>query len=119
MVKKILVIEDDIDYIEILKKWFCSKNFKLFFVKKELEALDILLNNPPDCILLDLNLPYLDGDEIISVFQSQNILGNIPIIINSARSEDEIKKVMLRIKASAYIQKPTDFDKLMKIIFSV
>ncbi len=119
MSKKILIIEDDLDYIEILKKRLVSQNYELFFAAKGFEAVDIIINNPPDVIILDLNLPYVDGDAVISAFKSRNIASNIPIIINSARSEAEIKKAMEKVGAKTYLQKPTDFNKLIEIINSL
>ena len=119
MTKKILVIEDDVDYIEVLKKRMTSQDFELVFATKGFDAVDIIINKTPDIILLDLNLPYIDGDAVISAFKSRNLAKNIPIIINSARSEEDIKKAMEKIGAKAFIKKPTDFNKLIELIKSL
>ncbi|MBP7652047.1 response regulator [Candidatus Dependentiae bacterium] len=119
MSKKVLIIEDDVDYIEVLKKRLVSQDFELFFATKGFDAVDIIINNPPDVIILDLNLPYIDGDAVISAFKSRNLAKNIPIIINSARPEEDIKKAMEKVGAKTFIKKPTDFTKLIEIIKSI
>ena len=103
MSKKVLIIEDDVDYIEVLKKRLVSQDFELFFATKGFDAVDIIINNPPDVIILDLNLPYIDGDAVISAFKSRNLAKNIPIIINSARPEEDIKKIERKLKSEEKI----------------
>jgi len=76
----------------------------------------MLVNESTDLILLDLNLPYLDGDHVISVFNEKNITDKIPVIIMSAKEESEILKAKEKIKAVAYMKKPLEIDKLVELI---
>lgn len=116
MMKKIMVIEDDFDQAELLKVNLSKKGWDVVAISDGYKAVTTLVNDSPDLILLDLNLPYLDGDMVISVFNEKKLTDKIPVIIISAKEESEIKKAQEKIKAAAYFKKPVDFDKLAELI---
>ena len=73
----------------------------------------------PDLILLDLNLPRMDGREVLQTIKSDPALQRIPIIVltSSAAEIDVLKSYDL--KANSYIVKPVDFDRLQEIVASI
>jgi len=73
----------------------------------------------PDLILLDLNLPKMDGFEVLESMRSDPKLKHLPVIVTSgsAREEDEARAYRLHI--SAYVVKPTDKDKYFSAIRSI
>lgn len=118
---KILLIEDDEVDIIAAKKSFKNVGVQdLLVATNSEEALKILKDlSGPIIILLDLNLPEIDGFEILKYFKANNELKHIPIIImTSSNNEDDILKAY-RNYASGYITKPIDAKKLTEKIIAL
>ena len=103
MRKKILIIEDEIDLIKVLKDTFEKENFQVFCAEDGEEGIEKFYEKNPDLILLDINMPKKNGWEVCSEVRKQS---NIPIIMMTARDSeiDELKG--LNIGADDYITKP-------------
>jgi DNA-binding response OmpR family regulator len=111
---KIVLIEDDPDDYEAFSR--ALKDYKSLSIQWIDNGEDVLnqLNdlkslNLPDIILLDLNLPGIDGRDILKLLQNQNFKKFIPIVILTTSSE--YKDIMQSYKygAHSYIQKPINF----------
>jgi CheY-like chemotaxis protein len=78
------------------------------------------LNQPvPDLILLDLNLPRIDGREVLQAIKSDPNLQRIPVIVlTSSKAEIDILKTY-EIGANAYVVKPVTFDRMQEIVASI
>lgn len=103
MRKKILIIEDEIDLIKILKDTFEKENFQVFCAEDGEDGIEKFYEKNLDLILLDINMPKKNGWEVCSEVRKQS---NIPIIMMTARDSeiDELKG--LNIGADDYITKP-------------
>lgn len=70
----------------------------------------------PDLILLDLNLPKMDGREVLEVIKSSEALKRIPVVVlTTSNAEQDILK-SYNLHVNCYINKPVDFDKFFDII---
>lgn len=103
MRKKILIIEDEIDLIKVLKDTFEKENFQVFCAEDGEEGIEKFYEKNPDLILLDINMPKKNGWEVCKEVREQS---NIPIVMMTARDSeiDELKG--LNIGADDYITKP-------------
>ena len=103
MKKKILIIEDEIDLIKVLKDTFEKENFQVFCAEDGEEGIEKFYEKNPDLILLDINIPKKNGWEVCKEVREQS---NIPIVMMTARDSeiDELKG--LNIGADDYITKP-------------
>ncbi|WP_294727778.1 response regulator transcription factor [uncultured Fusobacterium sp.] len=103
MKKKILIIEDEIDLIKVLKDTFEKENFQVFCAENGEEGVEKFYKKNPDLILLDINMPKKNGWEVCKEVREQS---NIPIVMMTARDSeiDELKG--LNIGADDYITKP-------------
>lgn len=103
MRKKILIIEDEIDLIKVLKDTFEKENFQIFCAEDGEDGIEKFYEKNPDLILLDINMPKKNGWEVCGEVRKQS---NIPIIMMTARDSeiDELKG--LNIGADDYITKP-------------
>ncbi len=73
----------------------------------------------PDLILLDLNLPKKDGQEVLREIKADPLLKRIPIVIlTTSQAEEDILKAY-NLCANCYIAKPVDFDQFIKIVQSI
>ena len=122
---KILLVEDnlaDIRFVQEALKESITKSI-LFVVRTGQVALDYLHQhsdkgdpNRPDIILLDLNLPSLNGRQVLAKIKADETMRTIPtIVLTSSAAENDVM-ISYRMQANSYIIKPIDFDKLVTII---
>ena len=124
----ILLVEDNLGDVRLTRE--ALKEGKvlntLHVVGDGIDALEFLRHKAPyakvphpDIILLDLNLPRMDGRELLAVIKSDLNLRRIPVVIltTSKAEEDIIKSYDLH--ANCYITKPVDLDQFIKVVKSV
>lgn len=118
----IWIAEDDADDRLMLKEAFEESGYKkplLFFEDGEL-VLNLLKNKKakdslPSLIVLDLNMPKVNGQEVLSYLKSNMETNNIPVIIFTTSRSEEDKQTFLKLGASAYITKPYKFQEMVEI----
>ena len=103
MTQKILIIEDDKSVQQLIRMYLVNDGFEVIFSMDGKEGLDKALNDNPDLILLDLNLPKIDGIEICKKVRTNS---DIPIIMVTAKIEELDRLEGLENGADDYITKP-------------
>ena len=95
-------------------------------VEDGIEALDFLHHRGefrgaprPDLILLDLNLPRMDGRELLAEVKADEVLKAIPVVILTWSSAQEDILRTYNLKANAYLTKPVDLDQFLRVVGSV
>ncbi|VTR75709.1 Response regulator rcp1 [Cellulomonas hominis] len=85
----------------------------LAFLRKEGEHADA---PTPDLVLLDLNLPRMDGREVLEAMKNDEALRSIPVVVltTSEAEEDVVRSYSLH--ANAYVTKPVDFDRFIEVV---
>jgi CheY-like chemotaxis protein len=113
----ILLVEDNFSDVKLTLHAFKSSHFEneMMNVRDGIEALSFLKKEPPyekverpDIILLDLNLPRMDGRELISHIKDTQDLKDIPLLVLSTSSHD--REQCLALGATGYFVKPLDYD---------
>lgn len=107
---QILIVEDDKAIANLIATTLETQDYNYHRVKTGSAAVLDALTYRPDVILLDLGLPDMDGMEIIRKIRSWS---NMPIIVVSARSEDNDKVTALDAGADDYLTKPFSVDELL------
>lgn len=103
----IIYIEDDQGMIDLLSMFLNSREYKITGVTSGKKGLDLVQQNPPDLILLDLMIPDMDGWEIYQNLKSVETTKNIPVIIITAKAQAIDRVLGLTIaKVDDYICKP-------------
>ncbi len=105
--KKILYIDDDEVSQKIISKAL-SKYFQVISELSGTNAMVIAEKELPNLILLDLNMPNIDGFEILSFFRSHPTLSSIPIICVSGDKEEHTRRRANELGATKYMPKPID-----------
>lgn len=113
--EKILLVEDDLEFGELIIDFLGSKDIKVEMEEDPFKALVLNLNQF-DLVLLDLGLPGIDGLEVCKEFRKKS---KIPIMISSARGSVEDKVSGLQTGADDYLPKPYDPDELYARIVSL
>ena len=103
----ILIIDDDIHINEMLEEVLIQEGYQVSHAYSGTEALLFLANEKPDLILLDLMLPGLIGEEVLSQIEK------IPVIVMSAKVEVKDKVALLLNGAEDYITKPFEIEELL------
>lgn len=101
---RLLIIEDNIDLSNLMKKGLEKMNFKVDISNTGEEGLEKSIVNEYDAILLDLNLPDIDGIEVLKYLRRKSV--STPIIIITARDEIDELAIGLDNGADDYITKP-------------
>ncbi len=113
---KILIVEDDDDINQLLCKIVKKSNYFPQPAYSGTEAMIYLEKQEWDLVLLDLMLPGMAGEEILEAIRSK---GSIPVIIISAKSEQQTKVKGLRSGADDFIAKPFDVEEVSARIDSL
>ena len=108
MKANILVVDDDSNIIKVIKDFLEMENYSIYVAEDGKTAL-MLLGEKIDLIILDINLPDIDGIELCK--KVRNYL-NVPIIFLSARIEESDKIIGLRAGGDDYIIKPFSLGEL-------
>ena len=106
----VLIIEDDTHIKRLISTTLIASGYKVLLAKDGKEAILEATTHNPDIILLDLGLPDLDGVEVIKRIRTWSYT---PIIVISARSEDNDKIEALDNGADDYLTKPFSVDELL------
>jgi DNA-binding response OmpR family regulator len=101
---KLLVIEDDPAILTGLEDYLSAENYEIVTSQDGLEGLNIALSEHPELVLLDVNLPSLNGFEVCRKLREEKFINPILIITASGEQIDEV--VGLEIGADDYIKKP-------------
>lgn len=116
--KNILIVDDEPDIRDILKRKLMRKEYNVITVSSSEEALDICKNNPPSLALLDVALPMLNGYELCEKIKQNPATKDIAVLFMTGK-ELEPQSIIKRCKelgAYGYILKPCSSEELLKKI---
>ena len=124
----VLMVEDDPDDIYFtLEALRTSKlRMNLSVVNDGVEAMRYLRNEDtevprrrPDLVLLDLNLPRMDGREVLTAIKQDPTLTDIPVVILTTSQSDEDIAASYRQHANCYVSKPVDIERFRSVVASI
>lgn len=107
----ILIVEDDINLLNIMKKNLEREGYNVFTAFDGGSGLEVLENNHVDLIILDLMLPKLDGFGFTKKVRSEK--ENLPIIMTTAKSLMEDKRIAFQTGVDDYMTKPFEMEELL------
>jgi DNA-binding response OmpR family regulator len=99
----ILVVEDEPKIVELLKLYLEADGYQVLMAENGRLALSAFRRRAPELVLLDINLPEIDGLEVCRQIRKES---NLPIIMLTARDEETDKLIGLELGADDYITKP-------------
>jgi two-component system cell cycle response regulator DivK len=112
----ILYIEDNPDNRLLVKRILLAEDYTLLEAKDAAEALSVLKDAHPDLILMDINMPDMDGYTLTAKIKSLPSFERIPILAVTANVMRGDKEKTLEAGCDGYIQKPLDIDQLTREI---
>ncbi len=114
----ILYVEDNPDNRLLIRRILEAENFVVLEAGNASQALNFINNQPPDLILMDINLPEVDGYMLTSHLKTRPELHRVPIIAVTANVMRGDRERTLQAGCDGYIQKPIDVDALPRQINS-
>ncbi|MGL5269543.1 MAG: response regulator transcription factor [Selenomonadaceae bacterium] len=99
----VLVVDDDVKLLEIMKTYFLKENFVVHTARDGETALQMIARHKPSLVLLDLMLPGMDGREICRRIRQHN---DLPIIMLTAKDDESDRVIGLEMGADDYVTKP-------------
>lgn len=116
----VLVAEDSQDTRVMLKRAFELKGYRVFEAEDGQEALDVARRCRPSLIVVDLNMPVLDGLETISKLRALEGPGEqIPVVAITAFDVPGMESAALETGCNRYLRKPLDLEELDRVLRSL
>jgi CheY-like chemotaxis protein len=107
---KILVVEDNQDIRDAVVELLQIEGYSVRGARDGADALDVLAQDPPDLIVLDMNMPRMDGREFLERQRLDRRSAEVRIIIMSANGEPS------DLHPAAFIEKPFEFSRLLRAV---
>lgn len=108
----ILYVEDNRENRLLVKRILMVEGYRVIEAENAATALNVLENEKPNLILMDINMPDVDGYTLTTRLRSKNILSGTPIIALTANVMRGDRERSLEAGCDGYIQKPVDVDLL-------
>jgi two-component system response regulator len=115
----ILVVDDSDDDFEATKRAFAKANLRNpieHASSGELALAYLSTEAAPGLILLDLNMPGMDGRKTLEIIKHNPVLKKIPVVVLTTSSDERDIKACYELGANTYVQKPVDFDGLIAAV---
>jgi DNA-binding response OmpR family regulator len=112
--KKILIVDDDADFVMLLTKKLLQAGHQVLTALDGSQAVRTAHRESPDLVLLDIMLPAGGGAGVLKNLQSSAKTLNIPIIAMSGSDDPETRKSMADFSLEGFLKKPFDFGDLLK-----
>ena len=114
--KHILIVDDEVELVEIMKMRLEAAGFEITAAHNGEEGLGKAKKEMPNLIILDLMLPTMDGYKVCGLLKRDHRYARIPIIMFTARAQEEDRKIAEEVGADVYMTKPFDGDALLEKI---
>ena len=109
----ILYVEDNVDNRTLVRRVLLSEDYELIEAVNAMDALKVLESTKPDLILMDINMPDMDGYTLTSKIKTTPGFERVPILALTANVMRGDKEKTLEAGCDGYIQKPLDIDQLI------
>lgn len=109
-VKRILIADDDAEIRRMLRYHLEERGFELIVARDGAQALELLLVEGPDAVILDVMMPELTGWEVLKYIREQERFQTLPVLMLTGIGESLNASTSPLFGASAYLNKPFDLD---------
>lgn len=118
-IRSIVIVEDDEDIADSIRYNLEREGFRVRVATTGEDAINLILDRPPNLILLDLNLPHMSGFEMCRRLRAESVTARVPILILTARTDESDKVLGLNLGADDYITKPFGMRELVARVNAV
>jgi two-component system response regulator len=117
----VLLVEDGRDDVDLMKLAFEKNDIRstLVVATDAREAMEILRSRVPDLVLLDLNLPKMNGLELLRLMRAEAASRLVPVVVLSSSKQESDVRASFELGANSYVRKPVDFEQFVQAIRSI
>ena len=115
----VMVVDDSITMRKVTGRVLERNNFEVLTAKDGLDALERMVDVVPDLMLLDIEMPRMDGYELATAMKADPRLARVPIIMITSRTGDKHRQRAMDIGVDRYLGKPYQENELMRNVFSL
>lgn len=113
---RILIIDDDPEFASLMRMHLTAAGYTAEMAEDAIEGGKILLARPPNLLLCDIGMPYLNGLELISLMQSDAHSSSIPVVFISGRSDSSTMARAVELGAADFLSKPITREQLLQTV---
>jgi DNA-binding response OmpR family regulator len=113
---RILIIDDDVGFRDLLRLHLAARGYQVQVSEDGVTGGRALLAETPDLIISDVNMPFLDGFELLSLLRADASTASIPVILLSGRSDGDTMAKAVDLGAADYLTKPVTRDQLLESV---
>jgi chemosensory pili system protein ChpA (sensor histidine kinase/response regulator) len=115
-ITSVLVVDDSVTVRKVTTRLLERNGMEVRTAKDGIDALEVLQDHIPDVVLLDIEMPRMDGFEVATQMRHHSVLKNVPIIMITSRTGDKHKERAMSIGVNEYLGKPFQEDILLNTI---
>ena len=109
-IKRIVVIEDNVDAARLIKRLLVARSFEVHVAHNGAQGLEVVRAMQPDLVITDLMMPDMDGFEVIDILKADPELQNIPIVVITAKDLTARERVRLNNQVDLLLKKGSSID---------
>lgn len=110
---RILVIEDDGNFRYLLRMHLSQAGYEVRVAEGGVEGGKMLLSQPPDLVLSDLDMPFLNGFDLLALLKQDPATASIPVILLTGSKDNEVMAKAMALGAADFLAKPVTQDDLL------
>jgi DNA-binding response OmpR family regulator len=103
---RVMIVEDEPNIVESLSFVFSREGWQVAAALDGETAIERLLSEPPDVLVLDVMLPPLNGFEVLKRLRSEPSLKHLPVLVLTAKGQEKDRHTAMRLGADAFVTKP-------------
>jgi chemosensory pili system protein ChpA (sensor histidine kinase/response regulator) len=112
----VMVVDDSLTVRKITSRMLEREGYRVVLAKDGVDALEVLIESVPDVILSDIEMPRMDGFDLVRNIRADIRLKDVPIIMITSRLADKHREYAMEIGANHYLGKPYQEDELLGLI---
>ncbi|WP_417914578.1 Hpt domain-containing protein [Candidatus Electronema sp. JM] len=116
---QVLVVDDSISVRKVVSNFLLQQGWQPTVARNGIEALERIREEKPDLVLLDVEMPRMNGFEVLQALQSQPELHDIPVVMLTSRSADKYREKASQLGARGFMTKPFKEDEAIELIRSM
>lgn len=117
--KLVLLVDDDADFVKVVRLYFERSGLEVVSAPSGKKALKCIDARPPDVMILDINMPKMDGVEVCRTVRARMGSKHLPIIALTGYHSEDKQKQMMAVGTDLYLTKPIDMKKLVEYVLKV
>lgn len=116
---KVMIVDDDSTTRKILGLYLKGNGYDAVFAENGLDAIEKLASNEVEIIITDLNMPFMDGLELIRTLRADPMMESLPVLIITTDEDDIEKDEVLKVGANGYLTKPVTAENVVRSIQNI